>query len=99
MKAVLAFVLMAGAADAASLRPPSAYDREYVGVMNVQRLPKASVDRECEALLGGEFAGPVYGCAVAVDGVCHMILATYAKVKDKQMLYRHELAHCNGWTH
>ncbi len=92
-------VAVALPAQASSLRPPSAYDFPYPGPMNVQHLSTDNVNDECEALLGGTLKPVVRGCARVIEGTCTIILAKYAKVSDKRLLFRHEQAHCNGWVH
>ena len=57
-------------------------------------LPPDAVARRCEAA-GATFAPGqrIHGCSYAVAGRCLIIRV------DDPGVARHELAHCNGWTH
>ena len=57
-------------------------------------LPPADVARRCQA--AGAQAAPgerIHGCSYTVAGRCLIIRV------DDPGVARHELAHCNGWTH
>ena len=77
------------------LQPPAQYDHAYPGQVFMMRLPKADIRAEC----GSTRKEPVRGCAQVVRGVCVIKIAMKAKISNRAMLVRHEIAHCNGWRH
>lgn len=82
------------------LLPPPQYDKLYDGELEIRFFSSAAdVDQACKSM------GEGIGCIWSSDDHkhCRMILATedLAKRKGKNYAFvlRHELAHCNGWTH
>lgn len=68
--------------------PPARYDKPASNV-SVQYASKSQIKRFC----GDSFAR---GCAYAIAGGCTIIVPPGT---DKgSTLYRHEMAHCNGWA-
>jgi hypothetical protein len=57
-------------------------------------LPPADVVRRCQTAGAKAAAGTrIHGCSYVVAGRCLIIRV------DDPGIARHELAHCNGWTH
>ena len=92
---MIAAALLASLLSTVPLQPPPEYDHAYVGTVFIMRLPKADIGAEC----GADRKEPVRGCAQVVRGVCVIKIAMKAKISNRAMLVRHEIAHCNGWRH
>lgn len=95
---IIAAFLAASPAEASSLQPPARFDHDYDGPTEIMRHPTANVARQCAEFFGWDMGASVKACGGAIDGTCYIIVATYAQVSDRQMLIRHERAHCNGWA-
>lgn len=93
---LLATALMAGAAAAdVQLKPPAEYDYPFHGEVVINYVQSGNVRRQC----GHPDRAIVRACARVESGKCIITLAVYAKISSRQMLIRHETAHCNGWKH
>jgi len=84
----------------AGLLPPPKYDKPYDGELEIRFFSSAEdVDQACKS------AGEGAGCTRVSDDhkYCRIFLATEDLAKRRGRNYafvlRHELAHCNGWTH
>lgn len=87
------FLASAALADT-SLEPPARFDRAYSGEMMVHSIPKATVNAECAM---SAMKAHVVGCSFFIGDLCVVLLATGSNV-SRDLLYRHERAHCNGWS-
>jgi len=69
--------------------PPKRFDKKYTGKLKVFKVPLAEMARYC--------GGPAWACSLPLGNYCEVVLPKEAKGKMLAALYRHELAHCNGW--
>jgi hypothetical protein len=81
------------------LLPPVEYDRPYIGDLQVRQVPESEVAKMCPPTslpnkLGCSYPAPE-------RGYCRIIMATddeiYAAGLTPEVVWRHELGHCNGW--
>jgi hypothetical protein len=84
--------------------PPGRYDHAHPR-LEVVEVPARDVRKLCSTLFGrGNFAnyGRVHGCASVGDGrrPCIIIMPRQAGLSsaERDALFRHERAHCNGWA-
>jgi hypothetical protein len=85
------------------LMPPLQYERPpEVGVL-VRHLPAEHIDRVCRLYpeLANSHDGEFGACAAPGEDVCTVTLPYPGSVSPERYsaLARHELAHCNGWSH
>jgi hypothetical protein len=84
------------------LMPPKQYDHPYSGPGVLLIIPAASQNEVREWCPDAVFpkAG-AYGCAQMKGWGCRVVIAPVADMKavglTKDMVVRHEVAHCNGW--
>jgi hypothetical protein len=79
-----------------TLIPPAEYDHAFVGVVMVRRLDKEALAKRCvvpNALGCAHHNGPT--CEVTI-GNDELLVWNDIRV-PWQAIYRHEIAHCNGW--
>ena len=77
------------------LEPPAAYAHAYAGPVVERVLPVASARAAC-----AKRGVSADGCSWLAGKTCHIVLPSAgAPVKDIAAYRRHELAHCNGWSH
>ena len=79
--------------------PPEQYDHPYTGLIIVQRLKTEGMMRE----VCPDTADQVWlGCAYRLKHACLIMLADEAVIRayglTGDMLFRHEMGHCNGWV-
>jgi hypothetical protein len=80
--------------------PPANLDRKYSGIVLLSRLnSREDVHTACHSNRSG------LGCSYAEHpwpGVCMIIIVSDKALKESgwsfDIVYRHEQAHCNGWT-
>ena len=84
--------------------PPERFDRPHPNLVLLET-PAGDVRRLCGALFGSyNFArfGRVDGCAAVGDGQrpCIVIVPEHGAISapEREILIRHERAHCNGWA-
>jgi len=104
--AVAAFFLMSGMAQAFTVNaPPARYDHAHPHLVIVETA-HGKVRGMCGRLLGHrnfERSGRLHACASIGDGrsPCVIVLPKAGEggisKRDRQALFRHERAHCNGW--
>ena len=76
------------------LEPPSRYNHAYAGPVIERVLPLGAARAAC-AHMGVD----ADACSWVIAGRCHIVIPRGGPVKDLGAYRRHELAHCNGWTH
>jgi hypothetical protein len=74
--------------------PPPQYTLPYRGPVIERVLPLAEARRLC-ASRGVRSDG----CAWVSRGKCYIVIPTGGPVRDLSAYRRHEIAHCNGWSH
>jgi hypothetical protein len=81
-----------------TLIPPAEYDHPYMGgVVIVTRLEREALIRRCvipRAWGCAHHNGPTCEVTIGVDEI--LVTATGIRVPWRD-IYRHEIAHCNGW--
>lgn len=83
--------------------PPALYDHPFDGPLTVVSRPVEQIGLMCRTA-GGFLAkdwalGATYGCSFKVNGRCYVIVPSDVPDKLRDQLFRHEQAHCNGWSH
>ena len=73
--------------------PPAIYS-EYRGPLMEVRRPVRVINVICR-YLGAKASGMIEGCQLWVNGGCLI----FVREDDDGRIRRHELAHCNGWSH
>ena len=97
MLKTLVLCLFASPALATPLVPPSQFDHQYKGQIAVIEVKKQNVYGECG---NPDLRRDVAGCAwVSDNGDCIIIVATKSPRANKEEIFQHEQAHCNGWRH
>jgi hypothetical protein len=106
LPAIAFVVVFAGTAAAFTVDPPPArYDRSHPDLVVIETAHN-KVRSMCGRLLGHrnfERSGRLHACASIGDGrsPCIVVLPTAGEggisKRDRQALFRHERAHCNGW--
>jgi len=76
------------------LEPPRAYTHAYAGPVIEHVLPLGAARAACAQK--GVHAD---ACSWIAGGRCFIVIPRGGPVKDLSAYRRHELAHCNGWTH
>lgn len=79
--------------------PPIQFLHAFAGPLVVLERPYHEVDAACRSL-GSTIARKVIACAKTDRGACVIVLPQIGAAFDarrRAALYRHELAHCNGW--
>lgn len=109
MKSLLLTVtLFLGLANAAHaiIEPPAEYDRPYPGGTRIQEFRMDRMHEVCAALVGPDIAENVLGCGKVRRGKCIVRIPNRAELarrnfsaEKRDLLIRHERAHCFGWTH
>jgi hypothetical protein len=89
------------------LPPPAIYDHEYPGQLTLELGTQAEVSRRCIGIgAPGRIPGrqvTIYGCAHRTNGGAACIIVVtrangwWITDEDQAEIYRHEIAHCNGW--
>jgi len=75
--------------------PPAVYVHPFSGPVIERVLPLSQARSAC-ARRGVRSDG----CAWVYKGRCYIVIPSAgAPVKDRAAYRRHEVAHCNGWTH
>jgi len=74
--------------DYSGYLPPSEYDHEYDGFLQLEIVSPESVKFWC-----GQQA---IACSMAFDKTCVVYLPDKSTI-PRDILMRHELGHCNGW--
>jgi hypothetical protein len=80
-----------------TLIPPAEYDHPFQGVVMITRLDRAALIKRCvlpNAWGCAHHNGP--SCEVTI-GIDEMLVTTTGIRVPWQDIYRHEIAHCNGW--
>jgi hypothetical protein len=86
--------------------PPAEYYKPYWGTLIIRRLPQKQVAEECAAIKKqlGKYSGKITecqrGCAYWQDRSvsCTIIMIDKPFLgTHPEAVYRHEIAHCNGW--
>lgn len=82
---------------------PAEYDRPYVGELIVEYVEPDQTAVKCgQNSIQIGLKGYYQACAYATPTSCRVILpkdtGTYPRAY-LDYLYRHEVAHCNGWRH
>jgi hypothetical protein len=101
--ACISFLIAGSPAQAQKLRvlPPEEFDHPYTGPSVVVRA--RDQDHVREMCPGMKFnLGVALGCSFRrPNGVCLIIMAPDAVIEaaghSPDVVYRHEMAHCNGW--
>ena len=97
---LLALCLMALPATAGTpLDPPAQYDHPYAGELTVHMVERSNVWRECSENGRYKVRRDAAGCAIFAPGRCTVYLATKTRRAPLDAILRHEIAHCNGWSH
>lgn len=103
---LVAFLLFATSAQALKvISPPRRYDNPHPDLI-VLEVARPQVSKICRQLFGRNFRelGEVYGCASVGDAgsSCVIVLPPIGEAgissRDRKALFRHEQAHCNGWS-
>jgi hypothetical protein len=76
------------------LEPPPQYVHSFHGPVIERVLPLAEARRAC-ARMGVQ----ADACSWKKRGKCYLIIPRGGPVRDLSAYSRHELAHCNGWSH
>jgi hypothetical protein len=76
------------------LEPPTQYVHPYHGQVIERILPLEEARHVCASM-----GAPADACAWSIKGKCHIIIPRDGPVSDLAAYRRHELAHCNGWSH
>jgi hypothetical protein len=76
------------------LEPPPIYTHSYHGPVIERVLPLAQARALCRTR--GVSAD---ACAWKQKGKCYLVIPRGGPVKTLAPYRRHELAHCNGWSH
>jgi hypothetical protein len=85
-------VLLSTAAFGFSGEPPKRYDYPYRGQLSLYHVSPNIIGKYCD----GDYN--VWACArVDSPTKCTVYISTSVKGKFYKQIYRHELAHCNGW--
>ena len=79
------------------LEPPARYDHPYDGPVEIRKIDRANVWKECSRNGAVKMRRDVAGCARVEDGVCIIHLAMKTRRAPLDAILRHEIAHCNGW--
>jgi hypothetical protein len=74
--------------------PPAVYAHRYHGPVIERVLPLAEARRAC-----GHMGARADACAWTSRGKCYIVIPSNGPVKDLGAYRRHEIAHCNGWSH
>jgi len=74
--------------------PPRYYLHPYHGPVIERVLPLAEARRAC-ARMGVRSDA----CSWTKRGACYIVIPRGGPVRDLGAYRRHELAHCNGWSH
>lgn len=74
--------------------PPPQYTYRYHGPVIERVLPLAEARRLCARM-----GAPADGCAWVSRGKCYIVIPRNGPVRDLSAYRRHEMAHCNGWSH
>jgi hypothetical protein len=76
--------------------PPVEYDHPYKGRLVVTRADRSGIRKSCP----NTFFPPL-GCAYRHATSCKVVLATDELIRaageDPDIVWRHEIGHCNGW--
>lgn len=92
--------------------PPPEYDRPYLGDLTVVEVPAEDVALTCiktSQAHGGRMAvDNAIGCAIARDDFCIVVIPSTDTTLvwngqpypiTASEILRHEVGHCNGWSH
>ncbi len=74
--------------------PPSGYIHRYNGPVIERVLPLAEARSLC-----GRMGARADACAWTSRGKCYIVIPSNGPVRDLGAYRRHEMAHCNGWSH
>ncbi len=74
--------------------PPLIYNHRYRGPVIERVLPLHEARRVC-----AHMGAPADACAWKKRGKCYIVIPRHGPVRDLGAYRRHEMAHCNGWTH
>jgi hypothetical protein len=75
--------------------PPAQFVRAYGGPLVQRVLPIGQARAAC-----AQRGVRADACSWVAKGTCHIVIpSSGAPVKDLAAYRRHEIAHCNGWTH
>lgn len=84
--------------------PPARYDHAFTGKLIIRRLPQKQVVKACARMfVKYRIAAKGYpgqrGCAVTLGGNSCLVVMIDRKYKQStpKAVFRHEVAHCNGW--
>lgn len=105
---------LAGKNDA-TWNPPPEFDRPYTGKLEKRYRPQPEVFKECSRIMlenngstRGAYPG-MRGCSTQFENYTSCIIILIDKpfvVPDRpqvvitpEAVLRHEIGHCNGWTH
>ena len=97
----LVLLLATPAAAEVPLRPPSRFVFDPPQGLIVYQASPLEIDRLCRGMMPDPKPANVHACQyTAESGECVVMLPTRRTHKaTRDQLYRHEIAHCNGWTH
>jgi hypothetical protein len=84
------------------LLPPAEYDHDYDGELLLVRMAAEDISIVCKrALAPGQTL--TLGCSQSIGRSCRVMIAKDEELKqhglDYDIVYRHEVGHCNGWKH
>lgn len=103
---------LAGKNDA-TWNPPPEYDHPYSGKLEKRYRPQAKIMAECSALFVADTGNSIgaypgmKGCSIQKPGHCIVVVIDKpVAMKGRpgvlitpEAVLRHEIGHCNGWTH
>ena len=96
---LIGFVPTMALTEPSPLTPPQRFDRPYDGTVIVMTVDRANVWAECSDDGRHEVRRDAAGCAWVEDEVCYVYLAGKTRRAPRGDILRHEIAHCNGWSH
>jgi len=76
------------------VEPPSQYAHRYHGPVIERVLPLREARRLC-----GKMGAWADACSWKKKGKCYIVIPRNGPVRDLSAYRRHEMAHCNGWSH
>jgi hypothetical protein len=76
------------------LEPPPKYVHPFHGHVVERVMPLQEARTLC-----GHMGAPADACAWESKDKCFVVIPRNGPVKDLRAYRRHEIAHCNGWSH
>lgn len=107
--AIMGLLILAIPAEAETRRewnPPKEYDHAFVGELIVERLPPEKIVARCRELLSDlpwiELPEKLLGCARHNEEKTFCTIVIPSRITRgvrPSAVIRHEVGHCNGWSH